>query len=305
MVDRRPARYPRHHRTALAVVIAVVVVAAGVTWGVLDARDGSTGTPVAGGDVDRDGTAGSDPAATGPVATGPAATGPAATGPVAAGPAATGSATVPLSPGAWPVPGIDLTAHSTTDPDSPWVVVNKQHPISPLDYQPADLVTVDGARVRQVVEADLQAMLAAAERDGVLMGLRTGYRSYGAQAAIRADVEARRGFDHAERYSARPGYSEHQTGLAFDLHGTSQPGCDLQTCFGATVEGRWVAAHAADYGFLVRYTPQNTEVTGYSPEAWHLRYVGRELAGWMVTHGIGSLEEALGVTGGSDYVAGP
>ena len=125
-----------------------------------------------------------------------------------------------------------------------------------------------------------------------------------AQAAIRADVEARRGFAHAERYSARPGYSEHQTGLAFDLHGTSQPGCDLQSCFADTAEGRWVAAHAAEYGFLVRYTPENTDVTGYAPEAWHLRYVGRELAGWMTAHGIGSLEEALGVTGGPDYAAG-
>lgn len=197
--------------------------------------------------------------------------------------------------------GIGLAAHSATDPASIWVVVNKQHPIQPLDYAPGDLVSVAGAQVRSVVEPDLQAMFDAAEADGVRLGLRTAYRSYGSQAAIRADVEQRRGFAHAERYSARPGYSEHQTGLSFDLHSTSNPGCDLATCFADTAEGQWVAAHAARYGFLVRYTPGNTELTGFAPEAWHLRYVGREMAGWMTANGIGSLEEALGVTGGQSY----
>lgn len=259
--------------------VALVVVAGAVTWGL-------TGGAAPGGAAAESPTAAASSRAQSP--------GPARSSGAAPSPSAVASS----------VPAFDLAAHSTTDPDSLWVVVNKQHPISPLDHEPADLVTVDGARIRQVAQADLEAMLAAAETDGVRMGLRTGYRSYGAQAAIRADVEARRGFAHAERYSARPGYSEHQTGLAFDLHGTSQPGCDLQRCFADTVEARWVAARAAEYGFLVRYTPQNTLVTGYSPEAWHLRYVGRELAGWMATQGIGSLEKALGVTGGPDYAAG-
>jgi D-alanyl-D-alanine carboxypeptidase len=214
----------------------------------------------------------------------------------------TAAPTTPEPPAATPTAtGIDLAAHSTTDPASIWVIVNKRHPIDPIDWAPDDLVTVDGAQIRAVVQPDLEAMLAAAQADGVSIGLRTGYRSYSSQASIRADVERRRGFAHAERYSARAGYSEHQTGLSFDLHSTSKPSCDLQTCFADTAEGQWVAAHAVEYGFVVRYTPENTAVTGYSPEAWHLRYVGRELADWMAAQGIDSLEEALGVTGGPDY----
>ena len=72
----------------------------------------------------------------------------------------------------------------------------------------------------------------------------------------------------------------------------------------ATVEAAWVAAHAWEHGFVVRYTPENTATTGYQPEAWHLRYVGPELAAWMHANGVGSLEEALGVSGGPDYAAG-
>ena len=151
---------------------------------------------------------------------------------------------------------------------------------------------------------DLQALVDAARADGVVLGLRTAYRSYDQQAAIRADVENRRGFAHAEKYSARPGYSEHQTGLSLDLSSTSRPSCDLQTCFADTEEGQWVAAHAGEYGFVVRYTEANTAVTGFNPEGWHLRYVGRELSAWMAANRVGSLEEALGVTGGPDYPVG-
>jgi D-alanyl-D-alanine carboxypeptidase len=223
-----------------------------------------------------------------------------------ASPSATPTAAATPTPSATPTdPGIDLTAHSTTDPDSIWVIVNKQHPLVPEDYAPSDLVEVDGARIRAVAADDLRAMLAAAKADGVTMGVRTAFRSYDQQAAIRADVEARRGYAHAETYSARPGYSEHETGLALDLHGTSKPSCDLKVCFDTTAEAQWVAAHGVEYGFVVRYTPANTAVTGFSAESWHLRYVGRELAVWLRDHGVGSLEEAFGVTGGPDYPAAP
>lgn len=205
---------------------------------------------------------------------------------------------------ATPTPTLDLTAHPTTDPESLWVVVNKLHPLDPLPFEPADLVAFRGARVRAVVVPDLQAMFDDARVDGVALGVRTAYRSYGQQAAIRADVENRRGFAHAEKYSARPGYSEHQTGLSLDLSSSSRPSCDLSACFADTAEGQWAAAHAGEYGFLVRYTAANAAVTGFSPEGWHLRYVGRELSAWMAASGVGSLEEALGVAGGPDYPVG-
>ncbi|MCC2320772.1 M15 family metallopeptidase [Cellulomonas xiejunii] len=200
-------------------------------------------------------------------------------------------------------PVFDLAQHSTSDPTSRWVIVNKQHPID-KGYEPADLVDVDGERVRAAVEPDLRAMVEAAAADGARVVVRGGYRSYTEQVGARAAVEARRGFAHAERYSARPGFSEHQTGFAVDVDSGSQPSCNLQTCFTRTPEGAWLAERAWEFGFVVRYTEQNSAVTGYAPEGWHLRWVGRELTAHLRAEGIGSLEEALGVPGGPEYVAG-
>jgi D-alanyl-D-alanine carboxypeptidase len=219
------------------------------------------------------------------------------------------SATAAPTPSAAPSPsptavGIDLAARSATDPASLWVVVNKQHPMNPLDYAPTGLVWVDGGMVRGEAAPDLRAMIAAAKGDGVRLSLRNGYRSYTDQLVVHAQVVHRSGTAYADRYSARAGYSEHQTGLALDLHSASQPACDLTACFTQTPEAVWVAAHSWEYGFVVRYTPDNTAVTGYEPEAWHLRYVGRDLAAWMHTNGVASLEQALGVTGGPEYPEG-
>ncbi|ADG75797.1 peptidase M15B and M15C DD-carboxypeptidase VanY/endolysin [Cellulomonas flavigena DSM 20109] len=207
--------------------------------------------------------------------------------------------TVPSRP--TPTPGLDVRQHSTTDPASPWVIVNKQHPIDRA-YAPADLVTVGEAQVRAAVEPDLRAMLDAAGAAGVDVVTSSGYRSYQDQAAARRSVEARRGFAHAERYSARPGFSEHQTGFALDVDSGSQPSCNYQTCFARTPEGIWLSEHAWEFGFVVRYTEANTAVTGYAPEGWHLRWVGRELTAHLRENGIGSLEEAFGVHGGPEYL---
>ena len=200
-------------------------------------------------------------------------------------------------------PGFDLTRYSTTDPASLWVIVNKLHPIDPLRYEPTDLVWIAGGQVRSAVVPDLQAMIAAAKADGVKLSARTAYRSYNFQVSIHADLVRRMGAAYADEYSARPGYSEHQTGLAFDLHSATKPACDLKACFAQTAEARWVVLHGWEYGFVVRYTPDNTASTGYSAEAWHLRYVGRDLAAWLHSSGVTSLEEALGVSGGPDYPA--
>lgn len=208
--------------------------------------------------------------------------------------------TVPPRP--TPTPGAELLArHSTSDPASPWVIVNKQHPIDPA-YVPPDLVAVGDAEVRVAVEPDLRAMLDAAQADGVRIVTSSGYRSYEGQVAARRSVETRRGFAHAERYSARPGFSEHQTGFALDVDSGSQPSCNYQTCFARTPEGVWLTEHAADFGFVVRYTEENTAVTGYAPEGWHLRWVGRELTAHLRANGITSLEEAFGVPGGPEYL---
>jgi D-alanyl-D-alanine carboxypeptidase len=198
-----------------------------------------------------------------------------------------------------PATGVDLAAHSTTDPTSPWVVVNKRTPLDPIDYEP-DLTTVRGYLVRPDAAPDVAALLDAADADGVRLTLRSAYRGYPKQVAVYEGWVAQLGARQADAVSARPGYSEHQTGLGVDVGGTTQPECDFEACFGETVEGRWVAEHAAEFGLLVRYTRQNSAVTGYAPEPWHLRWVGRELAEHLRATGVTTLEEAFGVPGG-DY----
>lgn len=200
-------------------------------------------------------------------------------------------------PAGEPAPSIDLTAHSTSDPASPWVVVNKHSPLDPVDHEP-ELTTVRGYLVRPDAAPDLTALLAAADADGVHLTLRSAYRGYPKQAAVYEDWVAQLGREQADAVSARPGHSEHQTGLAVDVGSSTRSQCDFEECFATTVEGRWVAAHAGEFGFLVRYTPDNSAVTGYAPESWHLRWVGRELVEHMRATGVTTLEEVFDVPGG-------
>jgi D-alanyl-D-alanine carboxypeptidase len=278
----------------VAVGVAGLVVGAGLA-GVVDADLTGIGARARGAATPSASPAGDAGAAPAALAATSAVSTPTAA-PVTPDPAPTGPAPNAV--------GIDLALHSTTDPASMWVVVNKLHPVTPSDYAPTDLVTVAGAPVRAVVAPDLRAMVAAAGAEGVRLSASTAYRSYGFQDYLHADLVRRMGAAYADRHSARPGYSEHQTGLALDLQSASQPSCNLRPCFAGTAEAVWVAAHAWEYGFVVRYTADNTASTGYEPEAWHLRYVGRDLAAWMHANGVASLENAFGVSGGPDYVAG-
>ncbi len=214
----------------------------------------------------------------------------------------TDAATAPAATAGTPsAPGVDLTAFSTTDPASPWVIVNKSHPLDPVSYAPDDLVIVHGYYIRAIAAGDLTALLDAATADGLTLTLRSTYRSYPKQRTVYDGLVARNGRASTDRVSARPGYSEHQTGLAVDVGGSTDSACDFEDCFATTAEGRWVAANAQRYGFVVRYTPANQAVTGYSPEAWHLRYVGRPLAAAMAATGVSTLEQMFGVAGGPDY----
>jgi D-alanyl-D-alanine carboxypeptidase len=205
----------------------------------------------------------------------------------------------PLTPPA--VAGLDLMQQSTSDPASPWVVVNKALPLAPPEYAPADLVAVAGYEVRAALQDPLSRMLAAAAADGVRLELRSGFRSYAYQGAVHADWAARVGQPRADEVSARPGHSEHQTGLAVDVGSGTRPDCDFQACFDQTPEGQWVAARATEFGFLVRYTAANQAVTGYAPEGWHLRYVGTDLLAEMQRRGVTTLEELFGLPGGPSY----
>jgi zinc D-Ala-D-Ala carboxypeptidase len=177
------------------------------------------------------------------------------------------------------------------------VVVNKSHPIRPLDFRPS-LALVRGYQVAQVARAPLAHLLTASDGAGLGLKIESAFRSYAYQAQVHEALVATEGGTAADRVSARPGYSEHQTGLAVDLITPAQPGCDLSLCFARTPAGRWLATNAWRYGFIVRYTRANAAFTGYQPEPWHLRFVGRPLAAEMRDVGRTSLEQVFHVRGG-------
>ncbi|GGE32527.1 LD-carboxypeptidase LdcB/DacB [Streptococcus himalayensis] len=163
------------------------------------------------------------------------------------------------------------------------LVVNKHYPLSP-DYNPGE---------DPEAQASLLELIAAMQEQGYAISDQySGFRSYDTQSSLYQNYVARDGQAAADRYSARPGYSEHQTGLAYDLIDTS----------GNLVQekkaSKWLLKHAAEYGFVVRYLYGKEKETGYMPEEWHLRYVGKE-AKDIAKSGL-TLEEYYGFTGG-DY----
>ena len=201
-----------------------------------------------------------------------------------------------------PQPAFDRGLRSIDDPDSTWVVVNKLRPLQPLGYAPADLVDVGGGlQLRAEAAQAVAAMRAEAAAAGLDVAVQSAYRSFERQQGLFGNATARFGVAGAELRSARPGFSEHQTGLAVDVGGG---GCDIERCFGDTAEGRWVVANAHRTGFLVRYPAGSEQITGYQYEPWHLRYVGPELATEMHETGVATLEEFFGLPPAPGYAAG-
>ena len=207
------------------------------------------------------------------------------------------------------VNNFDKTQFSKTDPSSIWVVVNKQHALTPGDYVPADLTIPDvpqrvpgneSMQLRAAAAGALEQMFAGAKSAGLGLMLSSGYRSYTYQVGLYNGYVRTEGQAAADKSSARPGHSEHQTGLAADIEPTSRT-CELNACFANTPEGIWLAANAYKYGFILRYLPDKVPVTGYESEPWHFRYVGTQLAGEMRIEGITTLEEFFGITGGQSY----
>lgn len=231
----------------------------------------------------------------------PAQRTPSPPGPVAtAAPAAT--------PPAAPKPPAADDDHA--DPASITVVVNKRRPLNPVDYAPADLVfpqvplvvTEANAVLRPEAAGALQDMVAAAAADGVGLTLVSGYRSYADQVATYNHWVAQNGGNTAaaDNVSARPGYSEHQTGLALDL-GQTDGACTLSLCFRDTAAGAWAADNAHRFGFILRYPQDFHQVTGFFAESWHYRYVGLEVAEAMRNSATATLEEHFGLPAAPDY----
>lgn len=193
----------------------------------------------------------------------------------------------------------DKNLYSTTNPDSIWVVVNKQHALEPKTYQPSDLASVGGQQASAKITASLQQLITDAKMQGITLRVISGYRSYTYQNNLYNSYVAKDGQTVADSYSARPGYSEHQTGLAVDVGGTH--GCDIEQCFGDTPEGKWLAENAHIYGFVIRYNDAKQHITGYQREPWHIRYVGVDLVKAMKKSQVTTLEEFFNVSGGTNY----
>jgi len=201
-------------------------------------------------------------------------------------------------PGADP---IDAIEEDYNDPTSLWVVVNKDHPLSNPSYRPTDLTLMtdksrtdkgnDERSIRAVAVADFTSLITAAKSAGYDLIIGSGFRSYDLQAYYYNHLVAVSGEAEANQSSAKPGQSEHQTGLASDITLRSME-CYIATCFGNTPAGKWLAAHAVEYGFIIRYPADKTEITKYEYEPWHIRYVGKPLAKALKQSGL-TLDEAL------------
>lgn len=188
------------------------------------------------------------------------------------------------------------TATTHNNPTSIDVMVNKKHCMQPLNYAPADLVTAHGATLSAKAITAYNQMYADAAAEGQPFYVTSSYRSYSDQVSTYNYWVAKSGQAGADTYSARPGYSEHQTGFAFDV---AANGCTLD-CFGSTSQYQWFQQHAAAYGFIQRYYAGYEAITGYKAEEWHYRYVGVDVANDMRAKGIKTLEQYWNIPGG-DY----
>lgn len=170
--------------------------------------------------------------------------------------------------------------------NSIWAIVSKTHEIS-VDYVPDSLKIPDvntrtdksneERSVRSDIETSLKEMFNVASVSNNLLMIGSGYRSATLQAVYFNSLAKSVGEDAANQSIARPGQSEHQTGLAVDISAISR-NCYLDTCFANTNEGRWLASNSYKYGFTLRYPEDKVDITGYQYEPWHFRYVGIDLA---------------------------
>lgn len=164
------------------------------------------------------------------------------------------------------------------------LLANKQHPL-PRNYTPGE---------SKEARAAFEAMKKDAQAAGINLNAFSTYREFARQKQLYEGYAAKDGAKAADRYSARPGFSEHQTGLAFDIGEAGQEQHWASASFGATKGGKWLKANAHKYGFILRYPEGSEQITGYMHESWHFRFVGNAVAKEIFAKGI-TLEQYLGV----------
>ena len=175
------------------------------------------------------------------------------------------------------------------------IIANKTYSL-PSDYVPSnpysgsvDSLSCVDCIDKTVMEA-FKEMQADASSLGLNIYIQSGYRSYARQDVLFNNYVSVDGEEAADKYSSRPGHSEHQTGFCFDLN-------SIEDSFANTDEGKWVNDNAYLYGFVIRFPKGKDEYTGYQYESWHLRYVGKEIAERLYNNGDWlSIEEYYGIT---------
>ena len=189
-----------------------------------------------------------------------------------------------------------------TIPSSTTVLVNKKY-LLPSTYIPSDLVypnigfsfyRMDEKKQMRKEAADaLEKMFDTAKQEGVVLYGVSGYRSYKRQCQIYNRNVLSRGTKQTDSVSARPGSSEHQTGLSIDISAKSV-GCLLEQSLGKTTEGKWIEKNCYKFGYIIRYPKGKENLTGYSYEPWHIRYVGKAVAKYLHDNKL-CLEEYFGL----------
>lgn len=177
---------------------------------------------------------------------------------------------------------VEVTVTPYVEPEITYIdgilIANKTYAL-PSTYNPG---------VDPVANEALQQMFAAAKTEGLDLFVRSGFRSYQTQKSLYESYVKRDGQAAADRYSARAGHSEHQTGLAFDIN-------KANSSFAGSPEAIWLAENCHKYGFIIRYPEGKEAITGYIYEPWHVRYLGVETATAVYNSGL-CLEEYLGIT---------
>lgn len=175
------------------------------------------------------------------------------------------------------------------------LLVNRNNALS-ADYVPQDLVSVDvrfspnavssRKKMRKEAADALTELFKGADQEGITLYGVSGYRSYQTQKAIYESKVRAAGQAEADRFVAKPGKSEHQSGLAMDVTNSDGLNKTLSQEFGDTPEGIWLKENAYRFGFIIRYQQNKENSTGYSYEPWHIRYVGKEAAEKIYNRGL-------------------
>jgi len=179
-----------------------------------------------------------------------------------------------------------ITELDITTPDLYTVLVNKKYNL-PDSYEPTDLIIPNvlftfseyhqKKNMREIPAHALEELFNQAKTEGIILYAISGYRSYKRQKCIYTCNISNHGQAYTDKYSAKPGYSEHQTGLAMDIS-CSDVNFNLIESFGETKEGIWLKHNTHKFGFILRYPKGSEDIVGYCYEPWHIRYIGKDIA---------------------------